>query len=185
MVEPTTQSLERIIRAYVAEGSGLDPENVIPGNENAPSPNKLYATVLLIDDSEIGTNQEIVGDADDMNNFKAPVTTLGSQVARYSVQFYRPGAIDACKAFRKYKSTPLGKLFLQGNNITLKLGSEIQRIDAIISDEFEERARIEIEVRYQDSLVQSLDTIGTVNVDVCYEDSGNLIIEEEVQINDT
>ena len=185
-VSPTQQDFERVVRAFVAEGSGLEKNRVIEGNKNAPSPNELYATVLLIDDGEIGTNQVINRDSGRApGELNIDTQVIGSNVARFSVQFYRTGAVDACKCFRKYKSTPNGQIFLKKNNITLKLGSQVQRIDDIISDKFEERARIEIEVRYLDQTVQSFDSIGTVNFDACHNDGGDLTLNEEVQINDT
>ena len=46
-------AFERNLRAYVAEGSGLKGELVIPGNERAPRPTDSYATLLRINNSRL------------------------------------------------------------------------------------------------------------------------------------
>ena len=48
MIVPTTQDLERAVRAYVAAGSGLEPRRVRPGNQRGTVPDGLFASVLLI-----------------------------------------------------------------------------------------------------------------------------------------
>ena len=45
---PTARDFERNLRAWVAEGSGLHPQFVIPGEVDRPAPNGLYASVYLI-----------------------------------------------------------------------------------------------------------------------------------------
>ena len=45
-----SQALERSVRAYVAEGSDLDPHVVIPGNSSGQRPIMPYSSVLLIND---------------------------------------------------------------------------------------------------------------------------------------
>ena len=48
-----TQEFERTLRAFVAAGSGLDGEHVIPGNDKGERPKDAYATLLLIDDDRL------------------------------------------------------------------------------------------------------------------------------------
>ena len=54
---PETIPLERAVRAYVAEGSGLLRQRVRPGNAPGLAPQDLYATVLLIQGRPPGDRQ--------------------------------------------------------------------------------------------------------------------------------
>jgi len=187
MIDTTVpiRDIERIIRGYVALASGLPSPNVIPGNDNAPSPNGLYATVLLINEGEIGTNQELYGKPDAAGE-TIPVRVQASIRAVYSIQFYRDGAIDAARRFKKFKHTREAREYLQENNIIIKLPSLIERVDDIMSDEYEERARIEADIYYICTLDQEdVEIIDAINVDLCHNNGDNPTLEEKVEINDT
>lgn len=51
---PPIRDIERAIRSWVAQGSGLPSESVIPGNDDGPAPDYPYATVLPIDQELAG-----------------------------------------------------------------------------------------------------------------------------------
>ena len=92
-------TLERAVREYVAEGSGLHADRVIPGNSMGPREIVTYASVLLMSDDRLGypirtqrnrmVGGQLTGFTDD----------LVYRRARYSVQFYRTGATERAVRF--------------------------------------------------------------------------------------
>jgi len=180
-VSPTTQELERIMRAFVSEGSGIASDAVIPGNDNAPAPKGLYATVLQMANAQVGIDAKkyITVDGDDT---VIDTKVNGWRIATYSVQFYRTGARDAAKAFRQYAHTPLGELFLQKNNLGWKQSGDVIQLDNKINGKYEERAALEIEVRFNETLTQQVNKIGAVEIGV--RESAEEDLESDLTVDD-
>ena len=141
MIAPTSQTLERAVRRYVAEGSGLEKINVIPGQVGGPSPTGPYATVLLIDEAAEGqewTRDERVERAGEPT---ADVTSYESVRVDWSVQWFRKGARDLARTFRFWAQSPLGVQAAAERGLTLYRTSGVRQLDAIISEAWEERGR--------------------------------------------
>ena len=164
---PITRDLERAVRAYVAEGSGLDVNLVIPGNDPGPAPLELYASVLLIRMERQGI------DGYYLDGLEA--TILGSVFPLYSVQWYRRGARDAAMNFHQWASSPLGQLATERRGLTFQRCTAVRQLDEIISDQWEERAGLDLTM----SLVQySTQTLGTIKtVPVAIAEAGDILVE--------
>ena len=96
-----SQALARSVRIFVAEGSGLPTERVIPGNDKGPRPKDPYASVLLIDDKRRGypiRRQLEAGQTAD----------LVYRRAVYSVQFYRNGSVEIANKFDQWSQSENG-----------------------------------------------------------------------------
>ena len=87
-----SQALERAVRAYVAEGSTLDPHVVIPGNSKGQRPIKPYSSVLLINDirKSYPIRKQLT---------HGQTIDLIYRRATFSVQWYRRGAVDLAETF--------------------------------------------------------------------------------------
>ena len=132
--------LDADVRAFVADGAGLEPRLVLPGNAPVPRPADLYATALLVEDRRRGfpvTSPD--GD-------RAIVST--PRAAAYSVQFYRPGAVAAARRLTDWAESPdgLAAAALAGFQVDFPL--TLRRLDLIVGDGFEERAQIDLTVHY-------------------------------------
>ena len=82
MITPTTIELEREVRRLVASASGVPPAAVIPGNADGPSPDGLYASVVLI-------HEDIEGIPSTSLEVDTDSRQLASVRSRYSVQWFR------------------------------------------------------------------------------------------------
>ena len=87
-----TGSLERAVRVFVAEGSGLPHGWVIPGNSKGVRRKEPYASLLLIDDIRLGypIRRQLPG---------GQTADLTYRRATYSLQFYREGAVEMARRF--------------------------------------------------------------------------------------
>ena len=84
----TPRSLnERFVRAFVAEGSGLERSRIIPGNRDAPAPKGNFGTVLLTQDNSDGR----VFGFDLSEGEERQISQY--RTAEYSVQFFTPKII--------------------------------------------------------------------------------------------
>ena len=170
MISPDTRTLERAVRGYVAAGSGLESRRVLPGNRNAPASNDLYATVLLITASVRGIPYTLYeGDGELVD-----ASTIGTVGARYSVQWYRRGARDAARRFGVWTSSPKGVDFANARGLTFMRVSDVRQIDSIVSDAWEERAGLDLDLEYQESVQESIPTIGSVPITINRE---SLVVE--------
>ena len=157
---------ERFVRAFVADGSGLARQDVHPAQDQAPAPRRLFATVLLIDDAPYGGL--IIGSDRKDGDERAYVH---HRRALYSVQFFRKGAVAAAHRFSSWAETDGGLLAAEGgtrdvpprgedpawpNGIQVRLDFPIavRRIDEIVKDGFEERAGLELAMRYADTFTE-------------------------------
>ncbi len=143
----------------VAEGSGLDLDQVIRANENAPAPRGLYSTVLIISDGIDGTgvNWYRAGDS-----AVAAHTRLVGQ-ATASVQFYRTGAHDAAHGFRQWMESTAGIEYMEARGLAFDGSTDIRNLDFIVSTEYEERAGLDVSVRYAAMSERTVETIQQVN----------------------
>ncbi len=168
-------NLERRLRTYVAKGSGIDTTLVIPGNESAPLPSGLFASVTLITDSTAGQASEHYFDADDG---QVGVSVQATHFATYSVQFYRSGAQSAAERFVKWSQSPLGRLEADRNDAEIQgtFGGArfrvrnplvVRDVSAIIpDDEYEERVAIDLDIAYLQPDVQAVGRMERVPVDL-------------------
>ena len=160
MISPATQTLERAVRAYVAEGSGLESKRVAAGNRNAPAPNDPYATVLLITASGQGIPYTLYEDDED----EVDASTIGTVRARYSVQWYREGARDAARRFAMWSWSPRGVDVATARGLTFLRVSDVRQLDAIVSDAWEERAGLDLDLEYHEAIRQSAPVIGSAPI---------------------
>ena len=176
MIAPTTATLEAKIRAYVAAGSGLDPgKHVIPGNDKGPAPKELYATVLLVTSTGQGVPYRIVSNANvDVND-----ETVRTVRAQYSVQWFRKGARDAAQQFATWTSSFAGIQDAAERRLTFLGVSAVRQIDLIVSDDWEERAGVDLDVGYLESVTQQTTAIESVGIGFA-PDSGPAV-ELEIQ----
>ena len=97
-------ALERTLRAYVAQGSGLDPHHVIPGNDPGHRPAKPYASLLLREDRRRGYPIRR----------QLPNTTMTTDLvyrqAQFSLQFWGDGAGVHAEAFDLWAMSETGLL---------------------------------------------------------------------------
>ena len=154
-------TLARAVRGYIARGSGLDPSDVIPGNDDAPRPKDPYSSVLLVDNSRLG--------------FPIPTRIGGGRTrtmqhrrADYSVQFYREGALDFAEWFCSYAEAEVGVTDAEDLTIRLATPLEYERLDDIVGDSYEERAIVDLGVFYMRYIDQSTGTIDQVECDIEY-----------------
>ena len=164
MIAPTTQSLERAVRAYVAAGSGLEPRQVRRGNQRGAVPDSLFASVLLIHNAIQGipaTASRLTGDG-----LSLAVETLATVEDRYSVQWFREGARDAARRFSVWVYSPEGLQSALDAGLTLLRVSDVRQLDEVVSTAWEERAGLDLHIGYTQTIKQTLDYIETVPVHV-------------------
>ena len=162
MISPSTDTLEEDIRRWVAAGSDIDDRFVIPGNKDAGSPNRLYATVLLITPSLRGTA------------WKRTLTVNGQTVERtrafaedlYSVQWFRDGARDAARRFSVWSQSEAGRISASVRSFTFMGVSRIRQIDSIISTKWEERYGLDLKITYFQTLDLPVETFAGISVEL-------------------
>ena len=105
------QHLERVVRAYIAEGTGLESNLVRPGNAKGPRPKDPYATLLLQNDQR-RSYPEHRGLCNTAGIFTGTLQ-VEPRRATYSLQFYRDGAVDLAEAFDRWAQSEIGLIQAQ------------------------------------------------------------------------
>ena len=164
MIEPTTAVLEEAIRQFVALGSQLNADtHVIAGNRRGSAPPSLYATVLSIGAEPDGVHYTSYAARTDGG---LDVTTVNTVRARYSVQWYRAGARDAARRFGVWVHSPAGLDAAAERALTCLQTSEIRQIDGVISNAWEERAGLDLDLGYLEKVMATSDSIETVPLEL-------------------
>lgn len=177
-----TIDTDRLVRSFVATASGLAKKYVIPGDDNNPRPNKPYATVKRVADIAVGVDQEIYrfNEADPENQID--ITTVGSRVASYSIQFYRSGTLANARRCRRYPHTPLGRELLHKGGLVFKSASDVTDLSILLSSKIEERVAITMEFRYTETDdAQTVNSIDIVEVDI--HETAETDLEENLEID--
>lgn len=141
---------ETSIRGFIAEvaNAGLaqdsdDRIKVIPGNSNYQPPAGLYGSLLLMTDIGDGWPSVRSGENDDAQRV--------DRTATYSLQFYRDGAMAAMMKFTGLMHADLWVDRAAARGFRIDWNGNVRRIDSFIesfSEQFEERAAVDLTVRY-------------------------------------
>ena len=138
-------TFEDNIRAFVSKGSGIQSNYVIPGNDNGPRPQRLHATVLLIDDEKVGESNRHwtrVFDADG-NVQGYELWQRDNHRAAYSIQFFGAGARAAAERFFAWAESEFALEDASLLKFSLWDLSKIRQIDTLVTDAWEERVGID------------------------------------------
>lgn len=141
------KAMQRLFRGMVAEGSGLQPNRVIPGNDKGPRPREGYASVLLTD-----------GERRAYPDFGSDDAVTTQRRSMLSVQWYRAGAVDAARGFENWAETEPGLDHAESIDMRIVFPLRFRRADEIDSDAFEERMQADIEVDWVDDRSQALES---------------------------
>ena len=142
-----SRAVDRIVRGWIRQGSGLGSSYVIPGQERPLADDQpqwpsdgVFVTVLPISRTLIGV----------------PRGTAVRFRASYSVQFWTAGAHDAAEAFVEWTALPEATDMLSGTGVAFTGVSAIRNLDGVTSEElWEERAQFDLGVGYVRSLTET------------------------------
>ena len=174
--------LEKDIRKYVSIGSGVPSERIIPAENTGPSPQNLFASLLLITNNLVGQGQTIYvsGENDDGHETIFAYTRTQYR-SSYSLQFYRKGAVAAARKFRDWAETDLAKIEEDKREFRIANQINVERISEIISDAWEERASMELMIDHAYDFKQDAGKTEEVSISVF----GSQTIRENIDGRDT
>lgn len=151
-ISPTPEQVGRWLRRLVRIGSQLQPGKVIPGNDRAPLPSGLCATVTRIGlgSPQQGEAMEWTMYADDGDEADRMIATLARETrSSYSCQWFRDGAAAAgerCRFWMRGQYSQLEADVLGG--LTLTRIGHLYNTSDMFRSRIEERAAFDLHVRY-------------------------------------
>ena len=179
---PAQNDLDILIRQLVSNATGLDSSLVIPGNDNHPAPIVPYATTLEI--TTIGNGVDAESTRVASGPTKACAKFSGRRFVTYSVQFFKDGAADNAEALISYPKTTPGQIFLNENNLTWNIASDIRNLDGLDSgEEYETRRSVDITFAYMSRNEYELNNIASVEIELTHSD-GSEDITETIEVFD-
>ncbi len=162
------RDLERSFRGFVAAGSGLESQRVIPGNERfgayEDDGGAVFATVLLLSDERGGQIPSSYS-AEGQEGGLCEIVRLG-RCATFSVQWYRKGAAEVADKFGLWVFSELGVLHALREEFRIRRVGGLRKLDALISDNFEERVQVDVEVDYFQDAVYDVGVVENVPVEI-------------------
>ena len=164
MIAPTTQEVERAMRALVAQGSELEPRRVRPGNQGGIAPDGLFASLVLIHQDIEGIPATAMKLSTDGLSLDAP--TIAAVRGRYSVQWFREGARDVARRFSVWVWSPEGVAQAQKADLTVLRVSDVRQLDDVVSGAWEERAGLDIDVGYTQKINQTVGRLKAAPIEV-------------------
>ena len=169
MIVPSSRTLDRSVRGFVAEGSGLTAGAVVPANEKGPAPKGLYATVLEVSNTREGRSWNVQG-ALNAAETGLPLGTFESVRIDFSLQWLRDGARDAAKLFRLWAGSDLGILEAARRGLTLYTLGELRRLDVPgLTDSLEERVQLDMGIGIVQTATHDVGVFENWDVAVCVD----------------
>ena len=166
MLSPTTKALERDVRAWVAAGSGLEGKRVLRGKDRGIGPAEPYATVLLITQRPEGQAWVQYEPSEDV---LLDATTVSSDSYEYSVQWFRTSARDRGRRFRLWAESPAGIIAAAERGLTLYRSSELRQLNEVLSEEWEERAGLELLMGHLSTVTSPVGIVEGIDIGVTSE----------------
>jgi hypothetical protein len=180
---PVNDDILDAMRVYVAEASGIPLTAVIPGDDNHPAPNGLYATVLDITTLTRGIDSEVKRESATPN--KVTMLSRGNRTMTFSVQFFRNGAQDAAANFKSFPSTSASQLFYTAENpklLTFSRAGEVRNTDVDRGSKFERRRTIDVDMYYTSVREDEVNEIGSVEIDINITANSGTDINESLEV---
>ena len=131
---PTIEEMGKRVRAMVAESTGLAGNRVLLANQGGETPTDSFATVLDIDHVVRGQPWKRRGD------------TVVTMEITYSVQFYRAGAQEMATRLVGWFHTDDAADFSTARGFVNNSASPSRDLSDVVSDEFEDRAGVDITI---------------------------------------
>ena len=183
MADRTQLELMTAVREFVAAATGLDPKNVVLGNQSAPAPNGPYATVTTIDIDPVGIDWQVHTET---TPGSLDTKTTGSREASFSVQFFRGtvagSSMDKARAVLQYAKTPNGQFLLQQNKLAWRAESAVTQTDQVNQgNAWEGRAALTLNFGIIDTVTQAINHLTDAEIGI--EFSGETDISEELNVS--
>lgn len=160
MFTPGHEDLEERLKAWVAEGSGINYDHVLSGKQNFPAPNVIYSTVLLITPATIGTPSRRWIEESGVYKYE----TVASVKDIYSVQFFRKGSRDAARRFAVWAYSPDARDSARAKAFTFHTIRNQREMGAIVSAEWEERFGLDLTIGYTQRYVADREAQSAITI---------------------
>lgn len=170
------------VRLFVATASGVDRAKVIPAQDNAPAPDGLYASVKRLEQLNNGIDCQKIRNGDDET---VDVILRGNRSILYSVQFYREGSFHAASEMPMFAQSPQGSEALARLGAVWRGASSVRDLTALISNNWEERASIDIRIGTTIKKTQTVNAVTSVDITVSDGAEQDLTNDNEVNTNDS
>lgn len=150
MIEPEFEVFDRSVRSFVRDGSGED-SLIFPGKVGGPIPEapKQFTTVKMVWQRRDG------------HSWTQGDDTYESTHVLYSIDWFRKGAYDAARTFRVWSTSDNGILSACAHGLTIVRPGDIRQFDTIVSEEWEERAQMDLLLGLLQKLTRSTEYIDT------------------------
>ncbi len=176
MIAPTTARLEDAVAELVTAGSALDYNSVLSGNKGTLVPDGLFASLVLIHQVIEGIPATVMSLAPGGADLDA--LTIATVRGRYSVQWFRTGAHDAATRLSVWAWSPEGVAQAQKADLTVMRVSDVRQLDDVVSEAWEERAGLDIDVGYTQRTDQTVGRLKAVPIEVGTDGSTETITVE-------
>lgn len=153
----TEQELKFAIYEWLSSELGI---TVIYADQNAPRPDKPYATIRIISENKLGGNDEgATVDDDGIQSF------CGQREAAVSLNIYGEDAFDSMKLALNSLSKPsILEDFFYNDDIAILNKGDILNLTDVLETEFEERAQMDLLVGYAEEYTDDVGYIETVEL---------------------
>ena len=182
MVEPTRKELLANLVLYISLLTGLDESVIMRSKQNSPAPLGNYCSLVYVTDTADGladtTFEEIEGFDNILN-----ATLASRRLYTFSVQFYRDGALDLAKRFMLGIESPESQIFQQTGLFIVSAIRSITEAAIVISQNYEERAILSLDILVQEKLTQEVNKIRQIDIDVSF-DGQDRVSNETIEVID-
>ena len=164
--------IQRVMRRWVSDGSGILPINVRPRYLDEKNPRGTFATVFVRMRQTYGTGYDEQHDR--MNNMgectHIDLYRVNTVSYKASVQWYRDGAMSLAEKFEDWATSQDSLDYLQKQYLALESLGAIMDMSEEVSTKWEERAIMNISlVTLTATAAQQRNFIDSVNITTEYE----------------
>ena len=179
MISPTRNELIANLVSYISLATGLTNEKIIREKQNAPPPLDTYCSILYITDTSIDTANVSIQET--IDPLKLSYKFRAKRRYTYSVQFYRSESTNLAKLLMLYHETPFGIQFQQTGLFCVQNIREITENAIVISDNYEQRAVLNMELDVAERQEILVDRVQEVDINLTVDASS--VIQETFEVN--
>ena len=178
------RALERELRGFVAEGSELARQDVIPQNDRGPIPTGVFATVLLLREVQEGYPAHR-----DSGNLAIGQRLALSMRSQYSVEWYGDD-FTAAERFFHWAHSQDGIVSATRRRFALQGMSTLRRLDFLPTSPvrgdtaYHPRTSLDLDISYWIESQQVHEIVGHVDINTLdYEEGQPPVITQRVEVD--
>jgi hypothetical protein len=163
MLSPTRQELVQNLAQYISLATGLTPDKIIRGYQNAPDPMNSFCSFNYVTSSPMGTPKYSYR-LDELDDTKINMVISSQRSVQFDVRFHRDLATDLANNFEIFTKSPLAQEYFQTSFFIIENIVQVNLTTILQSRNYEEQALVETYLKINETKTFETNAVAEITI---------------------